>query len=488
MDISKKHRISTQLFLFGVSVCMIMAFRYAKINFVSNSLWAEDGEAFYPQVFQFGISSLIQPYAGYLHLFPRVFAAIASTVSAPLIPYVFFAGWLCAIFVLYWTATKAMAGRRYAAALGFAIPLIALLQPHSGETFLSLTNAQWWLGSALAIIASMPWAFSNRAMPLAAVLSLTGPFSILVLPVAAVQCIRHKRYALLATIAIGAAVQIAVLMNNPRESQALDTNIEHWIACLVTFFTFGSDSLVVRVASSVFWIGLLATMSRPAKGSWPLIVCAGAAFAAALYSLKGMPHALSPVFNGGRYFVIPYTLIIIAFINNAYRGTMLNLITAAALFCVLAFSLHTINQAETGYRAYAKFSAFEKSLRIPIAPINPNTNGMGLRIANPQPKPGITIAEVQIAPGMTKIAESICADSRNIGIAVSLFLERGEYVAIKWRAEGDAEFKTVSRYYDAGEARAQIVLTKSKMPVDLYIEVTGTSSNASTDKQVIACF
>lgn len=488
MDIFKRHRICTQIFLFGVSVCLIMALRYAKINFISNSLWAEDGEAFYPQVFQFGLSSLIQPYAGYLHLFPRVFAAIASMVSAPQIPYVFFAGWLCAIFVLYWAATKAMTGHRYAAALGFAIPLIALLQPHSGETFLSLTNAQWWLGSALAIIASMPWAFSNRSIPVAAVLSLTGPFSILVLPVATVQCIRHKRYALLATIAIGAAIQVAVLMNNPRESQVLDTNVEHWIACVVTFFTFGSDSMAVRVAASVFWAGFLATMVRPAKGSWPLIVCAGAAFAAALYSLKGMPQILSPISNGGRYFVIPYTLIIIAFINNSYRASALNLITATSLFCMLAFSLHTITQAETGYRAYAKFSAFERSLRIPIAPINPNTNGMGVRIENSKPAPGITIAEAKIAPGMTKIADSICADNRAIGVAISLSLPKGEYVAIKWRYAGEAELNTVSRYYDAGEARVQIVFTKSKRPVDLYIETTGTSSTASKDKQVIACF
>ncbi|NVZ19511.1 hypothetical protein HX794_07660 [Pseudomonas costantinii] len=488
MDIFKKYRISTQLFIFAVSVCLIMALRYAKIDFVSNSLWAEDGAEFYPQAIGHGASSLFIPYSGYLHLFPRVIALIATLASAPMIPVIFFAGWLSSILVLYWAVRKIMIDRPHFALISFIVPLAAMLQPHSGETFLSLTNAQWWLGCTLAVIASMPWAFGHQAIPIAAALSLTGPFSILVLPVAAVQCIRHKRYAMLATIAIGAAIQISVLMDNPRESQVLDANIEHWIACLTTFFTFGTDSLQVKVASSVFWIGFLATMARPAKGSWPLIVCGVAVFVAALYSLKGMPHALSPVFNGGRYFVIPYTLIIIATFNNVRRLSAVNVITLAALASVIILSLHTIKQADTNYRGYAKFSTFEKDLRIPTAPIIENNQSYSIEVKNSKPSEGVDIGSASISPGITEIAKSICGNSRNVGYAVSLTLPRGEYVRVKWRREGRPEFKSVSRYYNAGEARVQITFVKSKKPVDLQIETTGTSSTMSTDKQVIACF
>lgn len=111
-----------------------------------------------------------------------------------------------------------------------------------------------------------------------------------------------------------------------------------------------------------------------------------------------------------------------------------------------------------------------------------------MSLTNTGQQPGIAIEAADIRPGSTKIAEGICADKRNVGYAVSLTLPQGEYVKIKWRREGNPEFKSVSRYYDAGEARVQITFTKSKKPVDLFIETTGTRSTAAIDKQVVACF
>lgn len=484
----KKYRTSTQFLLFAVAVLALMALRYGTFDVVSNSLWAEDGAEFYPQALRHGLSSLFIPYSGYLHLFPRLFAIPATAVSAALIPVVFFTGWLISTLLLYWSVRKITLDRPHFALISFVIPLVALLQPHSGETFLSLTNAQWWLGCVLAIIASMPWAFGNRSIPVVALLSLTGPFSILVLPIAVIQCVRHKRYALLGTLAIGAVIQTAVLLNNPRNVQELDTNIDHWVSCLETFLTFGSNTLFTRTASAIFWAGFLITMVRPSKGSWPLVACGLAAFFAALYSLKGMPQALSPVFNGGRYFVVPYTLIIIATFNNMRSRSALNVITLSALAGVLISSLHTIQQVDTNYRGYAKFSGFEKELKIPTAPIIDNSNGYSVSLTNTGQQPGIAIEAADIRPGSTKIAEGICADKRNVGYAVSLTLPQGEYVKIKWRREGNPEFKSMSRYYDAGEARVQITFTKSKKPVDLFIETTGTRSAAAIDKQVVACF
>ncbi len=488
MEIFKKHRASTQFLLFAVAVLALMSLRYGMLDFASNSLWAEDGAEFYPKAVHLGLYSLFHPYSGYLHLFPRLFAFLATVVNAPLIPIIFFSGWLLSTLMLYWSVRRVMADRPHFALISFMVPLAALLQPHSGETFLNLTNSQWWLGCVLAVIASMPWAFGNRSIPVVAVLSLTGPFSILFLPIAAIQCVRHKRYALLATITIGAALQTVVLFNNPRNAQELDPIIDHWVSSLITFLTFGSDNLLTRIASSVFWVGFLATMIRPARGSWPLVACGLATFIAALYSLKGMPQALSPLLNGGRYFVVPYALIIIATFNNIRTITVLNGTTFIALGYVLIFSLHTIKQTDTNYRGYAKFSKFEKDLKIPTAPLGADDVGYSIQITKSGQIPGISADGPAIAAGITKLVEHICENSRNVGYAVSLTLPKGEYVTLKWRREGRSKFESISRYYNAGEARVQIAFKKGKRPIDLYIETTGSSSTISLDKPVIACF
>lgn len=488
MDIFKKYRASTQIFLFGVSVCLIMALRYAKIDFVSNSLWAEDGAIFYPQAFQLGIASLFKPYAGYLHLYPRAFAIIAMPVTTALIPFVFFAGWLTSICVLYWAMRKVMVDRNHAAIISFAAPLVALLQPHAGETFLSLTNAQWWLGCSLAIIASMPWAFGNRAIPIVAVLCLTGPFSILFFPVAAIQCVRHKRYALLATIAIGAAIQLGVLSVNPRGSQVLDTDLSHWLSCLITFATFGADTALAQSVSIVFWIGFMITMARPSKGSWGLIACGLMTFAAALYSLKGMPHLISPVGNGGRYFAIPYTLLTLAIFNNAKTLSLANIISLVSIALVFAMSFHTIEQPDTKFYSYSKFTKYETDMSIPIAPIIPNADGYKLIIGNPDLIAAQETIANQIGPGLNKVADGVCGGSRNVGVAVSLSIPVGSYVTLKWEDDRGLGFKSATRFYNAGEARIQMVFEKNKRPVDLYIETIGATSTRAEKAPIIACY
>ncbi len=46
--------------------------------FLRPDFWAEDGRAFFRGWNMFGWSSFIEPYAGYLHLIPRIVAAAAG--------------------------------------------------------------------------------------------------------------------------------------------------------------------------------------------------------------------------------------------------------------------------------------------------------------------------------------------------------------------------------------------------------------------------
>lgn len=476
-----------QIILFILAAITIMAFRYGTLHYVSNSLWAEDGPVFYQDASEYGLASLLKPYAGYLHLYPRLVAILSMVFPASLIPFVFFGGWLASIVLLFWTLRRALADRPHYAALAFIIPLLAIMQPHSGETFLSLTNAQWWLASSLAVIASMPWMFGRRVTPIAVVLSLTGPFSVLIFPVAAIQCWRHKRYALLIAMAVGAAAQVAMLLSNPRPSQELDQNIYHWLSNIELFFTFGGASTFVTTISVVFWVGFLISMIRPAAGSYALISCAFFIYAASMYSLKGMPAEISPINNAARYFVIPYTLIVIAALINMRIEKPLYVLPCIALVAVFIGSFHKSTQADMNYSAYAKLSAFERRIMIPIAPFVEGQQGFYIHVNNSAPKAATAANPVPLEDGRALIAKGICAGKRGVGFAADLTVNPAGYVTLYWKDDNDTEYKSVRRWYSKGSQRIQFAFPKGKRPVELQIHSTTPITSASLSNAVTAC-
>lgn len=151
--------------------------------FARPQFWAEDLGVFWTQWRDVGIATFWSPYAGYLHLAPRLGATATSLLPNVLQP----AGYLAvAVLGTAWAAIT-IASARLPSGLGFALAVSVLLVPHDGEVWASLVNIQWIMACALPVIAMTkpPRTSGARINQLVflSVAGLSGPFSALLLPV-----------------------------------------------------------------------------------------------------------------------------------------------------------------------------------------------------------------------------------------------------------------------------------------------------------------
>lgn len=66
------------LLLFLGLAAALLELRFAAPGPIAQYLWAEDGSIFINQAHTLGLAALWQPYAGYLHLYPRLVALLAN--------------------------------------------------------------------------------------------------------------------------------------------------------------------------------------------------------------------------------------------------------------------------------------------------------------------------------------------------------------------------------------------------------------------------
>lgn len=154
-------------------------------------LWAEDAAVFYIEAEVEGWSSLALPYAGYLHAYPRLVAFAGTMVPIRSVPALYVLGALAttclAVMLALWATGTDDRGRLTALLLAGAI----VTAPFAHEVWLVLTNTQWHLAAVLVLILGVrrPHSVSGRAALLALLIvaSLTGPFSLILLPCAALR-------------------------------------------------------------------------------------------------------------------------------------------------------------------------------------------------------------------------------------------------------------------------------------------------------------
>ncbi len=146
--------------------------------------WAEDAAVFFRQARELGWRALLEPYAGYFHLVPRLVAAGANLLDpahAPLV-YALAAGLgtlhVCALALLRPLAS--WQGRGWLAALA------VVLVPDAREVLWVLTNVQWILAAGLLLLALGPpsrsLAGNLHDVGVTLVFGLTGPFVLVLLP------------------------------------------------------------------------------------------------------------------------------------------------------------------------------------------------------------------------------------------------------------------------------------------------------------------
>ncbi|MDD3487484.1 MAG: hypothetical protein PHF35_03875 [Candidatus Moranbacteria bacterium] len=271
---TKKRRIA---FFLAISLLSALVVIGKRMDVVTNpQFYAEDGTFWYSEAYNLGpANSLLIPKQGYFQTISRL-GAIASQfvglANAPLVMNLIaiFIQLLPIIFLLSSRFNKVIP--RYPIRL--LIIIAYLLLPHAGETHANLTNAQWRLAilMLLVIIAENPktlaWKFFDAISLL--ISGLSGPFSILMLPIFAVYeyFSKKKRYFYLLIIFGTAAIQItsSVLTLKGQRSQVLLG------ASLPSFFKIASGNIFIASLIGSDFFGSVRHLPLWENGFLPIFI------------------------------------------------------------------------------------------------------------------------------------------------------------------------------------------------------------------------
>ena len=165
------------VFLFGLAI-------YLKVpdQFKNPQFWAEDGTIFFMEAQAHGIKSIILPYAGYLHLTPRLVALFADFFPIIFAPAIYFYMSILILIIVAWNFLSTYDGQ------GFKFLLVGsmVVVPINGEVFNSLTNLQWLLAPFLILLCIFDSKVNNKEKTITyislALISLSGPFCIFFTP------------------------------------------------------------------------------------------------------------------------------------------------------------------------------------------------------------------------------------------------------------------------------------------------------------------
>jgi hypothetical protein len=138
--------------IFGL-VILTCVFRF-KDRLRLGYLWGEDASIFLKGAYERGIRSLFDGYAGYLHFDSRVVTYLVARVSSlQAMPYLL--PWTCVLIYglvslyLYSVAVKLLGSAWHTTMAAAVIALAPVLMPSSGESYLTITNIQWFLAPAM---------------------------------------------------------------------------------------------------------------------------------------------------------------------------------------------------------------------------------------------------------------------------------------------------------------------------------------------------
>ncbi len=457
-------------------------------------LWAEDGNVFFDDARTLGLGALWTPYAGYLHLYPRLFAGLANPLPLGALPLVYLGAWTIAFFWLLTTlvarATTLGIDRR---AIVCVAPL-AILQPNDGEVFLNLTNCQWMLGGALAlqVFVRSDARESPTGLVAGIVAGLTGPFSVLLLPVVLLDRLTSERSrrdgAMDAVVVWCALVQLLTLLASERtlaDGRDLDASV--LVGALVRILLFVPTRLREWIPAGVLWTTLAgATMrlwaDKEPRGRSDLritLLLLAAAVALLGASLVTGAFPLSMVEAGGnRYTWIPYLLVFIAVVLSTRGSPASQAIGLVCLAMICHSKFHSEKRPDLHYASFVKLAALGPT----SIPINPPTRDVqwaldvgGDRRAPPGPSiggerfgdPAHDGRAAVVLSGITRIA---CDHASDLGVEVDAEHRSAGTVTLRW--SGNHDFASVGsqpRFYRAGPVRMQFAFP---CPVDgVYLKL-----------------
>jgi hypothetical protein len=190
--------------------------------FFNAQFWAEDGLVFFADdVLAGGWTSLLHPYAGYLHVVPRLVAVLADPLPAAYVPLFYNA---CAIVVAAaCCALFASASYRFLIAsdtIRVALCVLFTVAPFADEFIGTISNLQWYLsfGALLLVIAPAPAGLTLRTVAISVIVllcSLSAPQTVLFVPLAMWRASKRRDTAAAPGFALiaGVAAQVAMFLS-----------------------------------------------------------------------------------------------------------------------------------------------------------------------------------------------------------------------------------------------------------------------------------
>ena len=298
--------------------------------------WAEDAVVFHAEAEQVGWRSVAVPMQGYLHTLQRIVAVTTTrVVDAAWQPAAFnYAALAVAAMVLGVLGVRRWSGPP-AWALGLAVALV--MQP--GEVMINLTNVQWVTMLLFVICAVMapPERGAGRVVEAGALFlaGVTGPFSIVLLPLLAWRVWRFGRGAILSlvVVALAAGIQGWVLLRGAGAvagaAQPASASWLQLVGLRVAAQTFLPESIWPQSKGALEAMGAAAVVFFAALAVWPgrLRVFRAVFFGAALLMqlavmvrMNAERDALLVVENGPRYYFdtrILLTWVLVAAVADA---------------------------------------------------------------------------------------------------------------------------------------------------------------------------
>jgi hypothetical protein len=315
---------------FGVFALVLIAlFSRCPRMLTHAQFYAEDGTVWFTQAYNDGwLRSLVLPQAGYLNLMPRLGAGLALLFPLQWAPLVMATVGLLIQSVPVPILLSARARNWAPLPTRMLLAVIYVAIPNAREIHVVLTNAQWHLALAAALVAfsSSPRTWRGRLFDGVLLLTsaLSGPFSLILAPLVLLfWWLRRQPWNLMgfALTGIGALTQIVVLLHSSHRVQGplgatpeaflrmLGGNI---VACAILGgYSFGRLApMILIVPAALAGLAIYLYCLRFANLEWKLflVYCAGL-YAASLRSplaVGSMPAwELLVTDVSGRYWFFP---------------------------------------------------------------------------------------------------------------------------------------------------------------------------------------
>lgn len=404
---SRRHAIAW-LFAWGAGALLLLL-RQSGVGAL-DTIWAEDGSVFLQGALDTPFSeSWSEPYAGYLHLVPRILAE-GIAILPP-------ASWAAVLAIVSALVSAGVALFVVAATRGHIPDLrlralfggLVLLLPIAGlEVINSIANLHWYLNlAAFWALFWNPRGEGRRALLVGMVFVATAshPFTILLAPVAMLRALSLRGWtgwAPLVVMGLAASAQAIAMLTNP-VPRALP-GIEHAIDTVrwFGFFVVETGLLGIRFRNLVFdtaGIGLPVALSVAVFGALLVPLLKRPWHECALPLLCGLYSAvffLTPaVLNGAappRYAVAPQLLLWAAILVTMshgierlgrLRGFQMAVLAWLVALCVVDFELENDRSpgprwSDTLPRAERHCDVSAEHHPIPVAPlVHPDSRHAG---------------------------------------------------------------------------------------------------------------